>query len=312
MKTDLVVTLAENDFFLGTSVLYNSLVKHGFDGRFVVGTKAISKYRTHFENLALQSGDKPLPAEIDVVEVQTTWHMTNFKAQFLDDMFDRYPDAELAIYFDPDIVADAPWEFFRQWCGHGIALAGDVNWRMPPDHPIRREWVQLLEKNGTHAQTFPSLYYNGGFVGLLRQYREFAKTWSELIQQLGSLSNPLDGKGDIGDWRRGGRWQTVMSPNQDTLNMAAMVTSYPLATVGPCAMGFTPGDNFIPHAIGGAKPWRKKYVRDAIRGRPPRLIDKLFWQHAAGPLAPYNSSKIRIQGFLLRIASAIGRFYRRR
>ena len=59
-------------------------------------------------------------------------------------------------------------------------------------------------------------------MSLRREDMGYLELWNKLINQYGSTNNPIDGKGDIGNWRKGGRWLPFMSTDQDTLNIALM------------------------------------------------------------------------------------------
>jgi hypothetical protein len=304
-----VITLVERDFLYGAAVLYNSLVANGFEGRFAIGYRSdedlpvdlLAKMRTLPQNLP----------SIEWIQLDTPWHFTNYKAQFIKDVFDRFPEAESVVYMDPDIVVTCPWAWMASWSTHGPTLCGDVNWMMPPAHPTRHEWNALLAEVGLTEMHSLHIYFNGGFLGLQRKDIAFAELWHRLTETFGQRDNPLDGQGDIAAWRKGGRWKTIHSPNQDTLNMAAMAWAGPLTTLGPDAMGFCGGWRLLPHALGANKPWRRAYMREAFGGNMPRAVDKAFWENASNPIHVYSAREVARARRSMKIAAALGRLYRR-
>jgi hypothetical protein len=107
------------------------------------------------------------------------------------------------------------------------------------------------------------------------------------------------------------RSNPFLTPDQDALNMAAMSWNGCLSTFGPDAMGFAPGQLIAPHAVGPNKPWRRRFLMESVSGKPPRLVDKIFWQHAGHPIAICSRATLVIQRLKLAIAAFLGRFYRR-
>jgi hypothetical protein len=93
--------------------------------------------------------------------------------------------------------------------------------------------------------------------------------------------------------------------------MALMCCETPINAAGPDAMDFLPGGILLSHAVGQPKPWSAHYVRQALRGTPPSTAAKAYWQHCLGPLRSWPESHVRRQLRHLRLASFLGRFYRR-
>ena len=304
-----VATLLEKDFLFGAAVLYNSLVKNGFDGIFIVGYKD----RATLPQAPLQEMQRTrdgLPA-VEFLEVSTDWHLTNFKARFLLGLFGDRPELHKITYLDPDIVfAACPWEWVDSWSDHGPALCGDVNWWLPSGHPTRHEWNVWIEKAGLKPRSTDGIYFNGGLLGIKREDVRFLELWNHFIQ-CAPEKNSLSVQGDIGQWRRGMRANPFFAIDQDALNMAAMSWVGRLSTLGPDAMGFTSGQVFFPHAVGANKPWRRRFLLEAVLGKPPRLVDKLFWQNASHPIAICPPFTIAVQRAKLALAAFVGRFYRR-
>lgn len=305
-----VVTLVEGDFLNGAAVLYNSLVANQFDGLFIVGNRDL---RTLPESIveAMVTLPADLP-QIEFVSVETPWHFTNYKPAFIRKIFDAYPKLDAITYLDPDIVVCGPWPWLASWCRHGPAVAGDVNWRIGPNHPTRHEWKALLQSAHLEPHHCPETYINGGMVSVLRDDLPFIALWQRLIEEFGAADNPLDGAGDITAWRQGGRWNPMHTPDQDALNLATMAWAGTLCVVGPDAMGFAlGGPPLLAHAVGPDKPWQRRHLREALRGKPPRLVDKAYMEHAVSPIALHSKASHRQRTAALKAAALIGRFYRR-
>ncbi|TVP75360.1 MAG: hypothetical protein EA353_14100 [Puniceicoccaceae bacterium] len=305
-----VVTLVEGNFLSGAAALYNSLVANQFGGIFVVGHRG----RDTLPKPILDSMES-LPAHlprIEFVQAETPWHFTNYKAAFIRRIFDDHPELDAISYLDPDIVVCGPWAWLASWCRHGPAVAGDVNWRIGPNHPTRYEWKALLRTVNLEPHHCPETYINGGMVSVLREDLPFIALWQRLIEELGEGDNPLDGVGDITAWRQGGRWNPMHTPDQDALNLAAMAWEGSLSVLGPDVMGFAQGGPpLLAHAVGPNKPWERRHLSEALRGQPPRFVDKAYEEHAISPISLHSTASHRRRTLVLKAAALIGRFYRR-
>lgn len=312
---NIVVTLAEGSYFQGACVLFNSLVAHGFGGVFVAGCRKLDDVPAK-QKLAIESfrrrPSEACPASWEWFPVETPWHFANYKPLFMQQVLDAYSECSSILYLDPDIVVCAPWHWIETATEYGPVMAADGNLWLPAMHPTRYQWSALIEQAGHHCQHSLDLYFNSGLLGIHRRDRAFLDLWIQFIEEFGASTNPLDAKGDIGDWMYGGRWHALFAPDQDAMNMAAMAWPKPLSTFGPDLMGFSGGWIGLPHAIGSAKPWRRRYLREALAGNPPRRADKEFWSHAAFPIFVYSNLMILVKKLSLGLASFVGRFYRRR
>jgi hypothetical protein len=123
--------------------------------------------------------------------------------------------------------------------------------------------------------------------------------------------NSLSVQGDIGHWRTAMRSNPSLTPDPDALNMAAMSLNGCLSTFGPDAMGFASGPLIAPFAVGSNKPWRRRFLTESILGKPPHLVDKIFWQYAGHPIAICSRGTIAVQRAKLTLAAFVGGFYRR-
>lgn len=299
----IVATLVERDFLYGACTLFNSLTENGFAGKFVIGYRD----REGMPAKVLAVLSKRLNSKVDWMQLDTPIHFGNYKPWFMQSVFDRYPEAGKVTYMDPDIVCLSPFDWIDSWSDRGPAVCADVNWMMPADHPTRRAWVDI---SGCSPRRKLNQYFNSGFLSVRRQNAGFLQLWADLIQRVGEHDNPLKGKGDIADWRKGGRWMPFFSPNQDTLNLALMVWEGEVTTLGPDVMGFT-AIGVLPHALGSDKPWRKKYLAKALAGMPPTQADKAFWNCAKTPVPVFPGSTVAFKKLAMLAASFIGRFYRR-
>jgi|688.fasta_scaffold08670_14 hypothetical protein len=297
-----IVTLVEGNFLFGACVLYNSLLRNGFSGLFVIGCRHPDLLPISARQALTSQAEK-----IDWMELDTPLHFTNFKPHFMQKVLDRYPQCTAITYLDPDIVVNAPFHWIGRWANGGPAVCADVNWWLPANHPIRQDWLAITKLNPQHRL---DLYFNGGFVSILREHRLFLDNWRAIIEQWGDSDNPLDASGDIGAWRKGGRWFPFLTPDQDALNVVVMCWQGSITTLGPDVMGFA-GFGELPHAIGSDKPWSRNYLSKALQGIPPRYVDKVFWSYADSPLRPYGNWTVKLKRWSVLLASLLTRIYRR-
>lgn len=304
-----VVTLVERDFLFGAAVLYNSLVRHGFDQQFIIGhRKTTGMPRAILDAMTSGAG---LACPVEFVEIETDHHFANFKPKFMSRVLESRPEIERITYIDPDIVVGCPWSWMQTWCQNGPVAFGDINWRMPENHPLRYQWRDILTSGGLSQKQALSVYYNSGFSSVERKDSDFLALWSAILDQAKSLRARLVAEGDIGSWKDGGRDNPLQIPDQDTFNMALTAWERELVTFGPDAMGFASGHTILPHAVGAGKPWRKNYLIEALRGRPPRFVDKRFWDNALGVIPIASNASVQSTRAAIYLASAVGRFYRR-
>lgn len=304
-----VATLVERDFLIGSAVLFNSLWANGFRGRFIVGFRDTegmpSRLRESMMNANVDS------CSIEWHKISTPTHFTNYKSIFLRDLLAGDAAIEKVTYLDPDVVSTCPWSWMDSWCENGPTMCADVNWWMPGNHPIRWTWKPFIADAGFGNAKNIDLYLNGGFVSVHRRDACFLGRWQAFTEVALRSQASIPTSGEIGAWRFGGREKPFHTPDQDALNMAAMSWEEGICLFGPDAMGFAPGISLFPHGLGAAKPWRRKYFSDALRGRPPRLVDKEFWKHADFPLRAFSGLEIAVKRLAIVLAAAIGRFYRR-
>jgi hypothetical protein len=307
-----VCTLYEGDYDSGVGVLINSLLAGDFEGVIWCGHRGPGLPRwcrgatpaDGFSELRIGAS-----CSVRFVRLETGIHFTHHKpAWMLQVLRELDHDCTGLVYFDPDIVLNCHWSFFRRWLANGVALCGDVNYCMPADHPLRIEWSCWLESNGFPVRNLLAVYYNAGMVGVRRSDAGFIELWRDLI----AAASRADPTIDLSGFQHQDRSHALYIVDQDTLNMAAMVTEAPRTTVGPDGMSFAQGGFIMAHAIGAFKPWRRNYLFESMMGRPPAAADKLFWKHAESPLAVFPRRHQWSKRAAVRFTAALGRFYSRR
>lgn len=313
--TSCICTLVEGDFHLGLGVLTNSLVHHGFKGTIWVGHRGkLPPWASRVREAGRWQEFEVTPdVSIHFVALTTKAHFTNYKPEFLQHVWtELQPDVDRLFYFDPDIVVKCRWSFFEEWADYGAALVEDVNSPLPETHPRREAWKRCLARRQMPVRRETWVYVNGGFLGLSRPYRGFLRAWQEAMtlvgEEVGGLDRSMFGFGREELHQPSAPFNKT---DQDALNIAVMTATEPVSLMGADGMDFRPGGWTMSHALGIEKPWRKKFIRAALGGRPPSLGDRAFWQHARGPVAVYSNGAIRWRRFTLAVGNAIGRFYRR-
>ncbi|MCU0565503.1 MAG: hypothetical protein MUF49_02780 [Oculatellaceae cyanobacterium Prado106] len=325
MKTA-ICTLYEGDYHYGVAVLTNSLYRHGFRGEVWVGYRgSLPPWATlllpvsSFQDRG--SPDRVCPDQVfslaiapdctlHFVPINPPIHLANYKPDFMVDILERYsPETEAICYFDPDIVNKCDWDFYDRWLHHGIALCGDSWYEVPAHHPRRLAWIEFAAAQGFPCKRSLDYHYNSGFVGVHRRYLPLLVYWQKLIYLAG-----CEGHANLKDiyCAKATRTYPYVTQDQVALNIALMLTSFPLSTIGPEGMDFAPHGTTMSHATAPqVKPWRKRLVKSAIAGVPPTPTDRLFWQHSQSPIPAYDTKITRQKERGLAIASLIGRVIRR-
>lgn len=308
-RDDAIFALYDGDFHFGLGALVNSLYCVGFRGIVYVGYRgALPPWAVPISaGSGFDQYDVADGCAIRFVKVGFNGHLTNHKPSFMMATIDALcPDTRRAFYFDVDIIVKSPWAFFQHWVSCGIAVCQDVNEpHMSGNHPLRKYWREIAGQVGLSCRQYDG-YFNGGFVGLARENLSLLEVWRALLSQLERLGVPLE------NLTFRARPDPVLHPDQDMLNVALMASTFPLSPVENSGMDLAPGGYIMAHALAGQKPWRRRYICDALRGNPPNQPHKLFWQHVDFPIRLYTPSQRRWHVLSLMIAAAIGRFYGRR
>ena len=304
-----VCTLFDGHYHFGLGALVNSLYQNGFRGIVWAGYRG----ELPFWAINAQSGKRYNEfhvgegCAIRFIKVETKVHLANYKPQFMLKVFREFSsEVSGLVFFDSDIVIKCRWSFYEEWMQRGIALCADgVYTHCPADHPLRFSWLDYAEHKQLACVRRLSIYYNSGFVGVSKQWSAALEIWQDLLEGLPEIGV------DLHAFMPGDRTQAFYVPDQDTLNIMAMVTEYPISTVGPEGMDFAGGGYIMSHAPTGAKPWRKHILREALNGKAPTLADKVYWQNVETPIQLYPPRHLSWKRFCLRCGAAIGRFIRR-
>ncbi|MBO9513542.1 MAG: hypothetical protein J7549_05435 [Variovorax sp.] len=302
-------TLFEKNYHYGVAALANSLIAAGYQGDLWVGFRGeLPAWITGAPAYDAASGRFEVAPGLvlRMMRLDTPVHFTYYKPTFIRELLEKHaPEAAVMAYIDPDIVMKCDWAAFTGWFSEdAISLIEDVNWCFPARHPKRLLWQRFFAPHGVAPARTLERYYNAGFIAIPRAHTGFLDLWSRLCD-LVLAHNAGQEKLKIG-----GGADLFHSTDQDALNFALTVTDAPLNTAGPEAMDFAPGGYYLSHAIGSVKPWHGKHIRQALRGQPPRLAVKSYYQFANAPIKVYADGDLARRRLAMRIAAAIGRVYR--
>jgi len=315
-----VCTLFEHHYHLGVAVFVNSLCKAGYQGTVYAGFRGPLPPWAENSAKLLPSGHWELQVSPEVrilfIPLKTTAHLTNYKPDFMlqiEAMAAAESDA--MVYCDPDIVINIEWLYIEHWVSCGVAVCEDVNSPLPENHPTRVGWRRFFKSHGFDLQFRTSSYANGGFVGLEWKYRKLLPLWQEFMTHIGGLLGGRDVVGINGGQTLPGLYgfaDCFSKTDQDALNAILEASpEIPVSFLGREAMGFRHGQSPLPHALGNPKPWNRQYIRMALSGVPPVKVDKVYWNHAEGPIQPFTPAHIFYIRTQLAICAALGRFIRR-
>lgn len=266
-------TLCEPAYLVGAAALFNSLIAAGFRGTFIVGIKGEAQGW-------LNHPPKNLPAgtQIRVVPVTGDRHLTHGKARFAQRIFDELEKSCAGVaYFDPDVVVKATWAEIVAQIQAACCVCADEN--APPWEGKIEAWSQFAQNCTRLATKMEGACCNGGFVGVMRTHRAVIDLWEKLL--VACIAQGFDARSFVWD---GPRPLPFFFVDQDMLNFAIRLAGVPVWIGGPETMDFTPGGNWLSHAISTPKPWRRWYLPRALTGRTVRRCDIAFWKHAARPI----------------------------
>lgn len=311
-----ICTLFEGHYHHGVAALTNSLYKNGFRGSIYVGYRGVlppwAEMAIENKDLSWENGKTlkvAIGLELHFLPIDTDYHLANYKPKFMLKLWKTSASkAENMFYFDPDIIVKCKWIYYENWINHGVALVHEiVSNDMPSTHPIRKEWEKVIIKSGRKTIRYVNSYINSGFCGLKKNNIDFIKDWSDIIQIGIDYFKFNPQQFELSDYRG----YIFYAQDQDALNIAAMCTDVPISEMGPEAMDFIHGGFTMSHAVGGPKPWKKHFVISALKGIPPSLAEKAFWQYVDFPIRTFRTSNIKFKMLTIKIASFIGRFYRK-
>lgn len=302
-------TLAEKKYFNGVAALVNSIIKNGtYADKIIVGYRGdLPKW---LPTLELSKNGKSCTLKdgliLEFVQVKNDFHMVHEKPGWFFKLTNELePEAKEYFFFDSDIVVVNRMSFFGEWVNQGVAICEDVNYDMSINHPIRKQWIKLLEDNNKPINRIPERYYNSGFLGWKKEDANFVNEWSECSDILISIA------GNLKEFRTNDRTDVVLSANQDSLNLTAMCSSCEISTIGPEAMGFHFGLSLMVHPL-GPKPWDLNFTKVFLSGKPPRIADLRFWEQVNGEeLKPYSDGFVKWKIFWVKMYKGLSRFYRK-
>jgi hypothetical protein len=307
-----ICTYCDGDYHYGAGVLINSLYQQGYRG--VVWAGYRGNPPPWAQPLTIGEGYLEWVAAegciVRLIELKTNLHPSLYRPTYIEQIWERFgADWDALFFFDPDIVNKCRWDFYEHWVSQGIALCGDPWYHVPANHPKRLAWAAFAESCGFPVQRHLEHHYNGGFIGIPKRAKPMLEVWQKLIDRA-IAADYLDPQDIYSD--RTTYSYPYFPHDQTALNLALMVTSDRLSTVGPDGMDFIPGGTIMSHAtVPQVKPWRKQLIRSALQGMPPSLTDKLFWQHTQEPIQVYSPQTLRWKQLTLKVGAAIGRFIRR-
>ena len=312
----IVCTLFEGHYHYGVAALVNSLYSNGYRGIVYVGyrgelpawaDKAVANAEVSWDGVRSLHVTDTLT--IHFLPVTADMHLTNYKPLFALLLLKLFEDRVTGIYyFDPDIVVKCNWEFYETWIKHGVALVHEItNNDMPATHPVRKEWEKIICETGRKCNKQITSYINAGFFGLLKKHKDFLTAYIGYVEYSIQIHNA-----DVSMLQFGiDRTDLFFAKDQDALNIAAMCCEAPISEYGPEAMDFIHGGKVMSHAVGSPKPWKKAFFSSALKGKSPTLADKQYWKNANGIISPYSGKQISSKLNIIKVASFIGRFYRK-
>ena len=305
----ILTTLAERDYFLGLAALLNSAAHFGtYVDKVIVGYREelpdwLPPLQVSTHGLTFTAPDGLV---VELVELSGSKHMVHEKPKWFAHVTDVLaPDATEYFFFDSDIIINKRMSFYGEWVEEGVGICGDVNFDFDPNHPIRKKWAKLAEAQGVPVRNEIHGFYNSGFLAWKQEHKQFIADWNRAF----SILEPKSG--DMKQFRVYDRTAVVQSTNQDSFNLAMMITEVPISTIGPEAMGFINGIQLMFHPI-GPKPWNREFGKDFLGGSAPRQSDVHFWRHINGPvLQPVPVAKADRMYKYCRALRWMGRFYHR-
>jgi hypothetical protein len=309
-----ICTLFEGHYHHGGAALINSLYNNGFRGDVYIGYRGGLPFwgKDAQENNSLNwKGSKTIKIEeLDVhfLPVISDYHMTNYKPDFVLDLLEGPAKEKGGIfYFDPDIVVNCKFSFYEEWIQQGVALVHEITANdMTSNNPVRGMWKKIIEENGEKVNHQLNSYINAGFFGLVKENIHFVKMYSKFIHLADKKY-----KVDLVNFSFTNRIDPFFAKDQDALNIAAMSANVALSEIGPEGMDFIHGGFTMSHAIGSPKPWVKNFIKSSLKGNPPSMAEKSFWNHVGFPIKTFSEKTKKNKKKSIKIASLIGKFYKK-
>lgn len=315
-----ICTLFEGDYHYGVASLVNSLYKQGYRGDIYAGYRgALPLWANELQKRVAIEWEGGTSYEVveglnlHFLPLETNYHFTNFKPDFMLLLWNSVAKgAKQMFYFDPDIVVVSQWSFFSEWVSCGVALCEDVNSPLTENHPRRVAWRRYFSSKGINLYYKDPMYVNGGFIGV--ENKNFLILWKKIQElmasQIGGLDrSSLNGTSLLEEHK--GPLAPFSKTDQDALNATLEAWDDTVSLVGQEGMAFKPGTVLMPHALGHPKPWRWKPFTQAMNGKPPRLVDRVYWNSANGIIVSQPTSLVSLRKYTITFSAFVGRFYRK-
>jgi hypothetical protein len=307
--------LFEGHYHYGVAALINSLFKHGFKGDFYAGYRgalppwAKGKKSDIFDWKDCTTVHISNEVRVHFLPLNSDYHFANYKPDFVIQLRTHLDkNVSGVFYFDPDIVIKCRWSFYEEWLKIGVPLVHEItNNDMPATHPVRRIWMRMIKEQGLEVKTDIHSYLNSGFWAIKKDDIQFAYLFKKFLEvsqsqyamNLTEITHEVD------------RTNPFFAKDQDAFNIAAMCTDVAISEYGPEGMDLTLGGMLMSHAIGSPKPWKKQYLKNFLKGSPPSLADKEYWNNANSTIKLYSDGFLKMRKTEIKIASFLGRFYRK-
>ena len=319
-----ICTLFEGHYHHGVGVLSNSLYNSGYRGSIYVGYRGnLPNWTDMGTHKKIGKWDKALVLEpiealkLIFLPLNTTYSLTNYKPDFMLELWQGpAASSDSMFYFDPDIIINRSWEHYKQWVNCGVALSEDINSPLQKYHPRRVGWRNYFIKHNFKLKFKNSIYVNGGFIGLLKKDLSFIKGWIKVQEAMGPAIGGLENsifsnnkhKSTIPQMKG---FHIFDKSDQDALNATCEIYEGNLSFIGKEGMNFNKNyGGFMFHAIGSPKPWKTKYLVNALlKANKPRALDKLYWNNAFYPLKSHSRFEIIKAQFSIWVSKFITRFY---
>jgi hypothetical protein len=315
--SSVICTLFEGQHHYGVAALTNSLSVQGYRGVVYAAYKgSLPKWadsaREDLTSAWAGSRTLEVAAELKItfLPFDTKNHFSNCKAELMLRLWNGVAQsAKAMVYIDPDVVITTPWSVLEDWMEYGVSLCEDVNSPLSEHHPIRAEWRRYFGQKGFNLRFKDTIYANAGYVGISLANYGFLTTWQALMEAMASATGGLDNSGFTSG--EPSLFAPFGNSDQDAMNAAVEAWDGVVSMVGKEGMAFTTGTSLMSHAIGRNKPWKWHPLKQVLRGWPPRRADRDYWEVASAPIAAQPASLVKQRRLEIKLASLIGRFYRR-
>ena len=306
-----VTTLYEGHYEFGVGALINSLVSSDFEGLICVAYKGnlpfwLQQLKSENQSDKLYKITEKVWLRFD--EVIVDMHFGYYKPYYLKQMADAYPETMGCFYFDPDIVVIGKWSFYENWIQSGVAICQDSNYSILYwNHPWRNKWRADFSNSNRGVDKTLNYYINSGFIGVNRPHFEIINRWIEINEVYKSLGYPIH-------FFDQSQALSAYKGDQDVLN-AALTLSPDLtySIIGKEAMAFDFPYAIMAHAVDGAgvKPWKRNYLKHAIKGGKATVTDEAYLDYCSVPIEIYSQSALKKKRILLKISKIINRIWKK-